>query len=157
MSPAISFSGEPRRGPFWRQILQGTKTCTTRRARKRGRPEPGQIAYLYWKQRQPISTTRRVKGEDLWTVKPIHKIGEAYILKVRRVRSLRALWDDEDYAIKEGFDGLDEMHRWWVPEMDKLPRGQLTIDMMPLLHRVLDQMGAMDVITWQYPLKEEGK
>jgi hypothetical protein len=86
--------------------------------------------------------------------KSIHKIGEAYILSVRRVPSLKSLWLNEEYAYAEGFAGLDEMHRWWVPEIDDLPQGQLTLEMLPLVYRILDEMGPMDVIRWQYPLKE---
>jgi hypothetical protein len=163
MSPAISFSGEGlKRGAFWRQILSGGKTCTTRHARRRGRPEAGQIAYLYWKQRIPWKilpegvegyTITRAGDHDEWT-KPIHKIGEAYILSVRRVASLKSLWLDEEYAYAEGFAGVDEMHRWWIPEIDEFPQGQLTLEMLPLVYRILDQMGPMDIIKWQHPLKE---
>jgi hypothetical protein len=85
--------------------------------------------------------------------KPIHKIGEAYILSVKRVASLKSLWLDEKYAYAEGFAGLDEMHRWWIPEINELPKGQLTLEMLPLVYRILDQLGSMDVIRWQYPLK----
>lgn len=137
--PLFSFSGEPIRGPFWKQILDGTKTMTTRRAR-RYKVESGQIAYLFWKLRIPSAS------------KSIHKIGEAYIVNTRRVASLRQLWDDEEYAKAEGFIDTHEMHRWWLPEIDDLPQGQLTLEMMPLVNRILDQMGPMDIITWQYPL-----
>jgi hypothetical protein len=103
----------------------------------------------------------RVEGREGYWSKPIHKIGEAYITSVRRIH-LKDLWINEEYAIAEGFSGLAEMHRWWIPEIEQLPRGQLTMEMLPLLvYRILDQLGPMDLIRWQFPLKDttelEGK
>ena len=152
--PAISFSVTTSRGPAWKLILDGEKTCTTRKARLKGRPEAGLIASLYWKQRQPRVITFDGGGEKQYS-KPIHKVGEAYITKVRRISSLKAVWGDKEYAAKEGFSSLEEMRHYWVPQMPS--KGQYTLEMQPLIDRILAMLGPMDIITWQYPLKENGK
>lgn len=102
MSPAISFSGETSRGPFFKLILSGEKVLTTRYPRLRGRIEAGDVANLYWKQRTPAKD------------KPIHLIGEAYILHVSRVLNLLdAILSVPDYIRGEGFRDLAELHGYW--------------------------------------------
>lgn len=52
--PALSFSGEPSRGPFWKLILDGEKEQTVRLPRKRP-IKAGDFLKLYWKQRVPAA------------------------------------------------------------------------------------------------------
>ena len=102
MSPAISFSGETSRGAFYELILSGEKVLTTRHPRLRGRIEAGDVAKLYWKQRTPAKD------------KPIHLIGEAYIMYVYHVPNLlNAILDIPSYARREGFKNLAELHGYW--------------------------------------------
>lgn len=97
--PAISFSGETYRGPFWKQILEGKKTQTCRKPRKRP-IRPGDIVTLYWKQRTPAH------------LKPIHKIARAQITKVERKRYEEFAFDNE-FARKDGFEDCLELQSWF--------------------------------------------
>ena len=150
--PAISFSGEPRRGPFWRLILDGEKTMTTRKVRKRGGPRVGQTAYLYWKQ--------RVAKTD----KPIHHIGDSTIISVKRYPNMRRLLlalgvkGSLEYIKAEGFDNLGELVEWWTGV--ESPTYGITEEGILLGYEVmnlLEQSGPVEVIEWAYPLMEEAE
>ena len=102
MSPAISFSGETSRGPFFKLILRGAKVLTTRYPRLRGRIEAGDIVNLYWNQRTPAKD------------KPIHLIGKAYVEHVYHVPNLlEAILTIPDYFWKEGFETERELLDYW--------------------------------------------
>lgn len=102
MCPAISFSGQVKRGSFWKLILEGEKTLTTRYPRKRGQIQAGDIAKLYWKQRTPVKD------------KPIHLIGEAFILYVYHAHNLlNAYLRVPNYVKGEGFDSPEELFDYW--------------------------------------------
>lgn len=102
MSPAISFSGEVYRGPFYKLILSGEKVMTTRYPRLRGRIETGDVLKLYWKQRLPAKD------------KPIHLIGAAYAVHVYHAPNLLdAILTIPDYVRGEGFRDLAELHDYW--------------------------------------------
>ncbi len=98
MSPAISFSGETSRGPFWEQILEGRKTQTCRKPRVRPIHQNGWLR-LYWKV--------RVRGK-----KPIHFIGEALCVKVERMRYEDFAFDD-GFAERDGFRDHQELQTWF--------------------------------------------
>ena len=144
--PALSFSGEPKRGPFWRLILDGEKTMTTRHERKRGGPRVGQVAHLYWKQR--VAKDR----------KPIHLIGRSTIINVKWYSSMRVLLLAQgvkgavEYIKAEGFDGLRELVEWWAGES---PSSYGIMDGGILLEHevwdVLEDSGPVEVIEWMYP------
>ena len=149
--PAFSFKGEPRRGAFWRQILDGEKTMTTRRVRKRGGPRVGQTAYLYWKQRTP--------AED----KPIHHIGDSTIISVKRYQNMRSLLlslgvnGALGYIKAEGFDGLRELVKWWTEEDPSgcgIMTGGILLDEDSWY--LLEQSGPVEIIEWAYPLTVRG-
>lgn len=97
--PAISFSGTTLRGPFWKLILQGEKTQTCRQPRKRPIKQ-GDKLKLYWKQRVPIKS------------KPIHLIGEATCISVKRMRYKEFAFDDE-FARRDGFRDHYELQCWF--------------------------------------------
>jgi len=107
--PALSFSGTPSRGPFWKLVQAGEKTITTRKPRKNPIKE-GDTLYLYWKQR--IAANK----------KPIHKIGHATCTKTTTYRNLHSMLLSLgpqgviDYLDREGFDGLGELITWWTGE-----------------------------------------
>lgn len=97
--PLISFSGETSQGPFWKQILEGKKTQTCRKPRKRP-IKKGDKLRLYWKCRIPEHK------------KPIHFIGEAICTKVERLRYKDFAYD-EDFAQRDGFSNYVEMWGWF--------------------------------------------
>jgi len=97
--PAISFSGVTVRGPFWQQILEGLKTLTCRKPRKRPIRE-GDILMLYWRQRVPKDK------------KPIHFIGYAKCVKIER-KKYREFAFDDDFARRDGFLNSAELRRWF--------------------------------------------
>ena len=112
MSPAISFSGKTSRGPFYELILKGEKVLTTRYPRLKGRIEAGDLVNLYWKQRQPMLFI--ATPGNMHYSKPIHKIGEAYVVNVSRVFNLLdAILTIPDYIRGEGFRDLAELHGYW--------------------------------------------
>lgn len=151
MSPALSFSGIPVRGPFWEQILRGDKTVTTREVRADGRLHcaKGDILKLYWMQRAPPTVE-----------KPIHLIGSAYAVSCTRHLSLYHYLITRgssslvaDYIAREGFKGLSELLNWWLGEgyhcygtFD----GGLMFDGEAAAE--LRGTGPIEVIQWQYPL-----
>jgi len=97
--PAISFSGKTSRGDFWKLILDGDKTQTCRRPRKRP-IKPDDSLILYWKQRVPASQ------------KPIHKIAEGVCVSVVKRRYADFAFDD-NFAKREGFRDAEEMQQWF--------------------------------------------
>jgi len=97
--PALSFSGEPKRGPFYTQIFRHEKTQTCRKPR--ARPiKVGDNLSLYWKQRQP-------KAE-----KPIHLIGYAKCVGIERLRYIDFAFDDA-FARRDGFIDSAELREWF--------------------------------------------
>ena len=146
--PAISFSGKPERGPFYKQILDGEKTMTTRKVRKAGGPRVGQTAYMYWKQRTPAKN------------KLIHHIGDSTIIKVTRYENMRQLLlslgvkGALEYIKAEGFSGLRELIEWWTGESPSgcgIMTGGLLLDMES--EGKLEATGPVEVIEWRYPLE----
>ena len=145
--PAFSFSGEPKRGPFWKLIQSGEKTMTTRGVRKFGGPKVGDAAHLYWKMRVP---------EDQ---KPIHLIGRTRIINVKRYSNMKALLlglgvrGVMEYIKAEGFDGLRELVKWWTGTS---PSGYGIMDGGILFSsdswEALEDSGPVEVIEWAYPL-----
>ena len=95
----ISFSGITSAGPFWKQILEGRKTQTCRKPRKR-RIRVGDTLHLYWKLR---------KRKDK---KPIHYIGEAVCTKIERKKYSEFAFDDE-FAKRDGFSNSAELREWF--------------------------------------------
>ena len=145
--PAFSFSGEPKRGPFWKQILNGEKTMTTRHVRKAGGPRIGQTAHLYWKQRTPADK------------KPIHLIGRSKIVSVKRYRNMKSLLlslrvkGALEYIKAEGFADLRELVEWWTGES---PSGYGVMNGGILLDgdvwEAFEASGPIEIIQWTYPL-----
>jgi len=148
--PAYSFSGEPKRGPFWKLIQSGEKTMTTRGVSKFGGPKVGDAAHLYWKQRVP---------EDQ---KPIHLIGRSRIIKVRQYSNMKVLLlglgvrGAMEYIRAEGFDDLRELVEWWT---GVAPSGYGIMDGGILLDEYtwgrLEESGPVEVIEWAYPFTLE--
>ena len=107
--PALSFSGTPKRGPFYELVQKGEKTVTTRKLRKHP-IKPGDNLVLYWKQRTPIKN------------KPVHKIGDATCIRSLTYASMKALLLSLrvtgilSYIKQEGFDNLGELVEWWTGE-----------------------------------------
>jgi hypothetical protein len=99
LSPAISFSGEPRRGPFYQLIWTGEKKQTVRAPRchpiKRG-----DDLKLYWKQRVPLDK------------KPVHLIGIATCTGVERVKKGDFIFNRE-FAKADGFTDELELQEWF--------------------------------------------
>lgn len=100
----ISFNGESREGPFWLQILTGRKTQTIREIRADGKPHvvKGLNTNLYWKVREARQ-------------KPVHKIGVAKVIGYEEVKLFDLIFDEEN-AIADGFQDLDEFRLWFFPE-----------------------------------------
>ena len=116
--PAISFSGEPKRGEFWKLILSGEKKQTVRAPRchpiKRG-----DKLTLYWKQRQPLYLIDK-GGERNYPMKlnkPIHLIGYAICTGVERVKKRDFLFN-QDFAKADGFTDELELQEWFGREND---------------------------------------
>ena len=103
--PAISFSGVTSRGPFWRQIAQGSKTQTCRNPRKRP-IKKGATLYLYWKQRTPIDK------------KQVHFIGIAVRTNEPNKTPYRDFMDDDEFAKRDGFKNSAELRQWFGPYLD---------------------------------------
>ena len=102
---AISFTGETRRGAFYKLILSGEKKQTIRDPRIRP-VKKGNHLTLYWKQRLPINK------------KPIHLIGNAICTGVDRVKKKDLLTSKMAYA--DGFNTLSEMIDWFgADDLDK--------------------------------------
>jgi hypothetical protein len=150
MSPALSFSGTPKRGAFHALILSGEKTMTTRMRRKDGRPHcaVGDVVSLYWKMRTPVKD------------KPIHLIGGAYVVGVRTYPNMHALLIGLGgtegllyYVHREGFNDLGELLTWWVG-VENVAYGITDEGIMitPDTKRTLEESGPVEVIEWQYPL-----
>ena len=101
--PGISFSGEPKRGPFWWQIITQQKIQTCREPRKR----PLQIhdtLKMYWKMRVPAEN------------KPIHFIGEAKIMAIRTVEYADFAYL-QSFARIDGFVDSKELRSWFgIPQ-----------------------------------------
>lgn len=90
---------------------------TTRYPRLKGRIKAGDVANLYWKQRQPMflvdkgGELNRQVGERQ---KPIHLIGKAYVEHVYHVPNLlEAILTIPDYFWKEGFENERELLDYW--------------------------------------------
>ena len=146
--PAYSFKGEPKRGAFWRLILDGEKTMTTRKQRRHG-ARVEQTAYLYWKQRTPAKD------------KPIHLIGMSPILNVAQYPSMKALLlslgakGALEYIKAEGFTDLRELVEWWTgmrPQSYGIMEGGILMDEYTWSR--LEESDPVEVIQWAYPLKE---
>ena len=102
MSPVVYFKGTTKLGPFWELIIQGKKTQTIRKPRKRPF-KVGDTLYLYW---------------DRWTPKAkktVHLIAEAPCISVRHVR-LNNLWSDWENARADGFINISEFRDWFYPD-----------------------------------------
>ena len=97
--PAISFSGETSRGPFWQQILDRAKTQTCRTPRKHVIKQ-GDKLILYWKQRVPTNC------------KPIHRIGIATCVNIERRKYKEFAYDDA-FAWRDGFENSVELREWF--------------------------------------------
>ena len=97
--PLLSFSGETYEGPFWKQILNGKKTQTCRKPRKRP-IKSGDSLSLYWKVRIPNAK------------KEIHYIGKATCVKVERKKYREFAFDDK-FALKDGFHDSRELREWF--------------------------------------------
>lgn len=147
--PAFSFKGSPKRGDFWRLILSGEKTMTTRGVRKAGGPRVGQLAHLYWKQRVPADK------------KPIHLIGRSPIINVARYWHMKHLLlslgvkGTLEYIKAEGFDGLGELVEWWTGEPSPsygIMEGGVFLDSDSW--DALESSGPVEVVQWAYPLQE---
>jgi len=102
--PALSFSGETSRGPFYQLILDGEKKQTVRLPRKRPIKQ-GDFLRLYWKQRTPKDK------------KPIHFIGPAKCTHVETVRKYNFLFNRE-FARRDGFSDELELQEWFGLDND---------------------------------------
>lgn len=149
--PLYSFSGEPRRGPFWKLILEGGKTMTTRKQRRFPAFE-GQTAHLYWKSSTPASE------------KPIHLIGRARITSVGHYSNMKSLLlalgvnGCLRYIRQEGFTGLSELVEWWTgegPGTCAIMEGGLLMS-QDAWDR-LEMSGPVETVEWAYPLLEAAK
>lgn len=109
----ISFSGETYEGPFYTQILEGRKTQTCRRPRKRPIKKDDKLR-LYWMVRM---------RKDL---KPIHFIANALCTKVERKKYKEFAYDD-DFARRDGFHNSKELREWFG---DPLANGNLEYDVI---------------------------
>ena len=120
--PLISFSGTTSQGSFWKQILEGNKTQTCRKPRKRPIKQ-GDTLYLYWKCRVPKNK------------KPIHFIGEAICIKVER-KQYGDFSHDDEFARKDGFKDHIELQEWfgdpsaWYDERDPPYSGDIEYDVI---------------------------
>jgi len=117
---AISFKEGTRAGPFWWQIIQGRKTQTIRVPRKDGRPHVivGTTVKLYYKMR-----AKRVEKPTKGTEKAMnlpHLIAYAEAKSYEEI-SLLDVWFDEENAIADGFEDLDEFRLWFYPEWFDFP------------------------------------
>jgi len=101
MSPAISFSDLKGVEPFWKLILNGEKTRTVRKPRKRP-IKKGDTLYLYWKQRVPKDK------------KPIHLIATARCTKVKKLKYNDFAYDDE-FASSDGFKNHKQLQQSFGP------------------------------------------
>jgi hypothetical protein len=97
--PGLSFSGVPKRGPFWWQIITGQKIQTCREPRVRPFKD-GDTLYLYWKMRTPK------------TKKPIHHIGNAIARPVLHSHYRNFAYDN-DFAKRDGFEDYKELQEWF--------------------------------------------
>ena len=149
--PAFSFSGEPVRGAFWKLILSGEKTMTTRKARKVG-SRVGQTVHLYWKTRVPVDK------------KPIHLIGRSPIINVVRYDNMRRLLlglgvnGVLEYIKAEGFNDLGELVEWWTGEPSPsygVAEGGIMLSEESW--EALETTGPIEVIQWAYPLTVKGE
>lgn len=141
----ISFSGSPEAGPFWRSILEGTKTQTIRQPRKDGRPhvKVGEATKLYWRVRTPKER------------KPIHLIGTAMVTDYFETTLLK-LWDDEENAKRDGFVDLDEFRDWFVKDWKDMTHSPMLSEKSRELNKefLRGELGGeiLCVIKWEYPL-----
>ena len=103
--PALSFSGEPERGPFWKLIISGEKEQTVRKPRKRPIKE-GDLLKLYWKQRVPQDQ------------KPIHYIGSAICTQIETLPKY-AFMHSEAFARKDGFEDEGELLDWFGEDKEE--------------------------------------
>ena len=97
--PALSFSGETERGPFWKLILDGEKEQTVRKPRKRPIKE-GDLLKLYWKQRIPKDK------------KPIHYLGSAICTQIVTLPKYAFMYS-EAFARRDGFEDEAELLDWF--------------------------------------------
>jgi len=106
----ISFNGETKAGPFWKQIQDGQKTTTIREYRADGKPHAimGAITKLYWRVRQSKK------------LKEIHHIGNAKVTRYEEIK-LMDIWFNEEATKNDGFKTLDEFRSWFYPEWFDLP------------------------------------
>lgn len=165
MFGAVSFSGETRAGPFYKQIHSGRKTRTLRERRKDGRPhvKPGYSFVMYWKMR-----TRLSKQNDL----PIYYIGIAECVAYEPVKIVDH-WNDEEFAKSDGFQDIDEFRDWWFPEWretlwlndvieayKQLEDNEVVIELMASKFGRTAMMEFLELeymmIQWKYPLIEKG-
>ena len=121
--PILSFSV----GGQKEKILDGRKRQTMRGPRKIP-IRVGDTLYLWWKSRS------RYEKQFL---------GKTVCISVRRVR-LDEVWNDEENAVKDGFDSLRQFRdcfvwNYWYAEKKDLEK---------YLHSV-----EYDIISWEYPLK----
>ena len=97
--PALSFSGEPERGPFYELIFDGQKKQTVRKKRKYP-IKTGDFLKLYWKQRTPKDK------------KPVHFIGPAVCTHVETL-PYRSFCYSDTFAIDDGFEDYEELQEWF--------------------------------------------
>jgi len=117
---AISFKEGTRAGAFWWQIIQGRKTQTIREPRRDGRPHVivGTTVKLYYKMR-----AKRVEKPTKGTEKAMnlpHLIAYAEVTGYEEI-SLLNVWFDEENAIADGFQDLDEFRLWFYPDWFEFP------------------------------------
>jgi len=104
---AINFTGTTKAGPFHEQIRNGRKIQTIREPRKDGRPHVivGRTTKLYWKM--------RVKGKCFL-------IAVVEIIAYEEITLLDVWWDEEN-AVADGFQDLEEFRKWFFPEWYMMP------------------------------------
>lgn len=113
--PLVSFSGKPEGlPPFWLQILQGRKTQTCRKPRKRP-IRKGDKLFLYWKCRVSPSYVY-INGER----KPVHKIGEAVRVNEPNETPYEDFAFDDEFAKVDGFKDHNQLQLWFG-----MPIGQI--------------------------------
>ncbi|MBU0847462.1 hypothetical protein KKH23_09790 [Patescibacteria group bacterium] len=117
---AISFKEGTRAGPFWWQIIQGRKIQTIREPRRDGRPHVivGTTTKLYYKVRAkrvevPLSGSEKAMNLP-------HLIAYAEVTGYEEI-SLLDVWFDEENAIADGFEDLDEFRLWFYPDWFDFP------------------------------------
>lgn len=98
--PAVSFSGETSRGPFWLQILLGLKTTTIRAPSSRIIISNDPL-YLYWKQRVAVR------------LKPIHMIATVRCVTIQYGVLYSCFANIDHVARSDGFYDHTELQEWF--------------------------------------------